>query len=108
MAGLADIAARLKARSSLMGDRADVRPRTASGASMPPVAAWDKRPGDLEATRDPARAAVVAVAARHQGDGWKVALLRGGLTLDELDAEAARRLAGELNDMADLVDGKRW
>lgn len=72
---------------------------------------FDQRPGELEATRGlGARldaAPIVAVGARHDGNGWRVQLLQQGMVLAVIDADAARALASDLTDMADVIEG-RW
>ena len=107
-------------------DRTNVRP----AASMPPVGciadrvtsvaaiaaklkpphggypdcghAFDQRPGALEATRG---LAPIAVLGKRDAQNWKICLLPGGTMLEP---PAARALAAELIEMADICEGRRW
>lgn len=78
------------------------------------AAAFDMRPGELEATRiEPASGILVCGSRCHSGNGaWQVlATVRGAdgtLCQVPLTADAARELAAELVDMADVLDGKMW
>ena len=46
------------------------------------------------------------VVGRHEADGWRVGIMRGGETI-LLSAEEARALGDDLIRMADVCDG-RW
>lgn len=80
-------------------------------SSPAPAAEWDQRPGEFEATRGLGERTApmpAVVGARHDGSGWRVMLLLGGDVAAALDPQAARGLAAELADMADICEGKRW
>jgi hypothetical protein len=73
--------------------------------SLSPVPAnlFDKRPGDLEATRgitDPA--APYTVWGEHQADGWKVRVRCDAA----LSPEDAFKMAAEIQYNADLIEGR--
>ena len=57
----------------------------------------------LEAKARPARK-IVAVCHRPKGEPWCVALVGGGRMLVELDPAAARLLARQILQMAEVVD----
>jgi hypothetical protein len=46
------------------------------------------------------------VVGKHAIDGWKVSILRDGSAPVVLTAEEARTMARDLNEMADICDGK--
>ena len=54
------------------------------------------------------QAPLVVVGGRHDLRGWQVLLLRGGVTEAALAPAAARALAEQLRQMADICDGGRW
>ena len=85
----------------------EIRARMGAGGSLgEEKAGWDQRPGAFEATRAPAP--LVVVGGRHDRQGWQVLLLRGGVTEAALEPAAARALAEQLRQMADVCDGGRW
>lgn len=45
------------------------------------------------------------VVGKNSAQGWRVALLRGGLLLAELEPVTARVLGRALMDMADVLEG---
>lgn len=71
---------------------------------------FDKRPGDLEATRGVVRGASgkVRVFGRRGPEGWAVVLMRDGIELGELSPGAARDLAVDLETMAAVAEGRMW
>lgn len=64
--------------------------------------AFDQRPGALEATRG---LAPIAVLGKRGAQNWKICLLPGGTMLEP---PAARALAAELIEMADICEWRRW
>lgn len=67
------------------------------------AAAWDRRPGFLEATRGlPADLPPCAVAA-NGAEGWRVLLLHRGAEI-ALTRDQARRLAAELVEAIGLIE----
>lgn len=54
------------------------------------------------------QAPLVVVGGRHDRQGWRVLLLRGGVCEAALEPAAARALAEQLHQMADVCDGGRW
>lgn len=82
---------------------AELRERVKRGhVPLPPP--WDKRPGELEATRN---LPPIAVAGAHEADGWKVLLMARALQTP-LTPAAARELAEQLVGYAALLEGGRW
>lgn len=75
-------------------------------ATLPPALARLRERHQLVPAHRPDAPAVVG--AQRDGDGWKVQLLARGEVLATLNAEAARKLAAEILDMADVIEGKRW
>lgn len=63
---------------------------------------WDQHPLTREKVSE--RAPVAVIAKRDGVAGWSIVLLGNA----PLSADDARQLAAELNDMADIVEGKRW
>lgn len=84
--------------------RARLKPSHAGYPDCGPV--FDQRPGAFEATRG--SAPLVVVGGRHDRQGWRVLLLRGGVCEAALEPAAARALAEQLRQMADVCDGGRW
>lgn len=58
--------------------------------------------------REARRPAVPIVICGRDPGGWRVLLMRGGRTVSDMDAGAARRLAEQINKAADLIEGKCW
>lgn len=64
---------------------------------------FDRRPGELEATRGLEHAVPVVVGRRIES-GWRIALMREGAVLSLLTFAEARALAFEMADMAQLLE----
>lgn len=73
---------------------------------LPPIERMKARHETIVPAHRPATPAVVG--ARRDGEGWRVLLFAGELGAIELTAERARGLAGDLQTMADVIEGKRW
>lgn len=85
----------------------------AAGGVIPSV--FDQRPGVLEATRGLPAGGVFVAGARQcgaAGEAWGVLVTvrgrDGSIVQDCLTAEQARSLAAELEQMADIIEGRRW
>lgn len=78
------------------------------GVRLLALIGW-RRGGQLRAIdREARRPAVPIVICGRDPGGWRVLLMRGGRTVADMDAGAARRLAEQLNKAADLIEGKCW
>ena len=67
------------------------------------IPTFDRRPGDLHPERG-ARAHAVGHRGAH---GWEVQVFVAGLVAT-LDIAAARRLAGEIEGLCDVIEGRVW
>lgn len=83
--------------------RCAVRPAPSSKMADcgPAFPKWDQHPLTSEAV---AEAAPIAVVGKREGPGWKVVLLGSA----PMEPAAARALAGDLIQMADIIEGSRW
>ena len=77
---------------------------TRLGAGLPGSRAPDAV--DLPNRAVPQPGDLAVAVARHDPEGWKVAVMRGEAALIVLDANEARRLSVDLGTYADLCDGK--
>jgi len=66
---------------------------------------FDKRPGDLEATRGLSSKPIYVAGSREaNATDWRVCCLQDGRIVTTLTPADARRLAQDLFDMADVIE----
>lgn len=90
-----------------VADFSEIVARMQAGRPLIDGALFDQRPGALEATRG-LDVQPVAVAARHDVDGWHVQLIAGGVVLARLSVEAAQALALDIAETARIAAGGEW
>jgi len=88
-----------------VGSFADIIEHMLEGRPLP-GAAFDQRPGALEATRGLGKPE--AIAARCDDKGWHVQLIANGVVLARISTVEARQLAADLAETARVAEGGEW
>lgn len=86
----------------MISNIAEIRQRVDAAIAERTGPAWDKRPGELEATSG---LAIVGAAGVRALSGWVVRLLiSGGVQVEPLSIGAARRHAAEILQLCDTLE----